>query len=202
MPSPVRNRAASQLCSSFVLVPFLLGCAVETVSLRSADAVGEPARNRTALRPAAVALQTDPSIASSSGPQQAAFMTEGSGTTVGYDVFGPEGPLASRTTFTPRPGSDFGRAAEDTVWIGRRETFGQAGGQDVTATSSIECPGLVHVLERISALNPGRLNVSGDFQTGDGARTPVSRWFYLSLFRARLWNGRLSRPSFRRRFGG
>jgi hypothetical protein len=161
MPSPVRNRAASQLCSSFVLVPFLLGCAVETVSLRSADAVGEPARNRTALRPAAVALQTDPSIASSSGPQQAAFMTEGSGTTVGYDVFGPEGPLASRTTFTPRPGSDFGRAAEDTVWIGRRETFGQAGGQDVTATSSIECPGLVHVLERISALNPGRLNVSG-----------------------------------------
>lgn len=106
-------------------------------------------------------------------------MTESSQTVVGYDAFGPDGPLAYRTTFTPKPGSDFGRPAEETVWVARRETFGSAGRQDVTVTSSIECPGLVHILERLSALNPGRFNLSGISKrpTGLGPQTRDSHTY-------------------------
>ena len=88
-------------------------------------------------------------------------MGEGSRTIVGYDAFGPEGPLFYRTTFTPRPGSDFQRPAGETVWFARRERFEPSGDRGVEITSSLECPGLLHVLERLSALDAGRFNVSG-----------------------------------------
>lgn len=110
---------------------------------------------------AVTAPQASTPVAPPTPPTQAAFMTEGSGTIVGYDAFGPEGPLVYRTTFTPRPGSDFQRPPSDTVWVARRERFEPEGLRGAEVTSSIECPALLYVLERVSELDPGRFRVFG-----------------------------------------
>lgn len=182
MPSPARNLAAVQLCASLVLLSPSSGCVkAEPASLTRAGTVGPSIASGTLPPPPILASQASPSTAPPTPPTQAAFMTEGSATVVGYDTFGPEGPLIYRTTFTPRPGPDFGRAAADTVWLGRRETFRPAGQRDVTITSSLECPGLIHVLERVSALDPGRFNVSGISRRPQGLG-PQSRDGYTYRF--------------------
>lgn len=162
MPSPVRSPARFHLCASLVLLPLSAGCAnAETIDIAPADSTDGSSIDREMRHdPRTTAPQTLPS-APPAPPAEAAFMTEGSGTIIGYDAFGPEGPLAYRTTFTPRPGSDFGRPPADTVWVARREKFGPEGRRDVKITSSLECPGLVHVLERVSAFDTGRFSVSG-----------------------------------------
>lgn len=153
MLSPARSLAAVQICVCLVLLLPLSAClGAETASLNRTGTVDSSTAGATLPSPPTRPVEP---------PTQAAFMTEGSATVVGYDVFGPEGLLVYRTTFTPRPGADFGSSATDTVWLGRRETFGPTGQRDVTTTSSLECPGIIIVLERVAALDTGRFNVSG-----------------------------------------
>ncbi|MFC0633649.1 hypothetical protein [Brevundimonas balnearis] len=94
-------------------------------------------------------------------PTRAAFLTPGSGRVVGYEAFDPEGVLVRRTTFTPTPGSDFGRAADERVWIARRQAVGADGRGTVEVTTSLECSTLVHALEQIANLDPGGFEVIG-----------------------------------------
>lgn len=162
MPSPVPNRTILQLCASLVLLSPSSACAgAEPSNPTRAETVGPGIAGGTLPTPAALSAQAAPPMTPTTPPTQAAFMTEGSATVVGYDTFGPEGSLAHRTTFTPRPAADFGRAAGETVWVGRHETFGPEGGRSVTITSSLDCPGLIYVLEQMSALEPGRFNLFG-----------------------------------------
>lgn len=160
MPYPVHNQSMVLLCASFVLLSMSPGCAsTETTGVVQVDAANEASIDEETGHDALIDLpQTPPPPAP---PIEAGFMTEGSITRVGYDAFGPEGPLAYRTTFTPRPGSDFGRTADDTVWLARREQFKPEGTREVMVTSSLECPGLVYVLEQVSAFDTGRFNISG-----------------------------------------
>lgn len=163
MPSPVHRRAMYQLCVSIALLPLSTGCAnVEARTLTRPYAPDGSSLNREVRHePLTIVPQSAPPVETPAHPTEAAFMVEGSRTVVGYDAFGPEGPLFYRTTFTPRPGSDFQRPAGETVWLARRERFEPQGNRSVEITSSLECPGLLYVLERVSALDAGRFDVSG-----------------------------------------
>lgn len=101
-----------------------------------------------------------PSVGNPAPPTQASFMTEGP-TTVGYDVFDAEGQLTYRVTFTPVPGSEFGRPPEERVWVARKVRFLPYAHRAVERTTSLECSGLPHVLERMAALEVGRFNIAG-----------------------------------------
>lgn len=183
MPSPVRNPAVVQICVGLILLMPLLGCATkEPAGLTRVDTAGTGIISGTLPAPSPPpASQAVQPVAPPTPPTQAAFMTEGSATVAGFDAFGPEGPLVYRTTFTPRPGPDFGGAAGETVWVGRRETFGPEGQRGVITTSSLKCPGLLYVLERISALDTGRFNLFGISRRPQGLG-PQSRDGYTYRF--------------------
>src|SRR5690606_37587612 len=135
-PSPVHSLATVRLWVGFILLPLASACAMaEPINLARADGAAPRIDSETPRVSSTLAARTAPPDPSPAPPTEAAFMTEGSARVVGYDAFGPEGPLAFRTTFTPRPGSDFARPAADTVWVGRREAFGPAGRRDVETTS-------------------------------------------------------------------
>lgn len=73
---------------------------------------------------------------------------------IGYDTLDADGVLIHRTTFTPQTW-DGGQ------WRAERENFDALAPRRLEATSTVECPGLRYVLERIAALDPGRFNVIG-----------------------------------------
>ena len=93
-------------------------------------------------------------------PNMMASVTEDA-RSLGYDTFDAEGRLISRVTFTAVPGSNHGRLSDEHVWEARRVTFSPEDNGVVEEATSLNCPGLAPVLERMARLDPGRFNVLG-----------------------------------------
>ena len=102
-------------------------------------------------------LQAPPAA---SPPAQEPAGTAETQLTLSYEA-SADGNLVHRTSFTPRPGSSPPGASGGAVWDARRVTFQAGGVQRVESASTIGCPNIRYVLERISSLDPGGFDVFG-----------------------------------------
>lgn len=107
-----------------------------------------------------VISQAAPSVGDPAPPTVTAALTDASRKS-GYDAFDPEGRLVFRVSFTPAQGSDHGRLPAERVWEARRVRFLPEADRAIEEATSLSCPGIAYVLERMAALDLGRFNIVG-----------------------------------------
>lgn len=104
-------------------------------------------------------LQEAPPVVDPAPPiAPARSMRQGS---LGYDTFDAEHRLMFRVTFTPVPGSDYGRPSDERVWEAERVRYLPVSDRMIETTTSLSCPGFIYVLEQMAALELGRFSVAG-----------------------------------------
>lgn len=111
-----------------------------------------------------VVLTTEPQVVSGVGdpapPTVAAYVTEDA-RSLGYDTFDADGNLVFRVTFTAVSGESHDRPASERVWEARRVRFLPELARAVDRTTSLECPGFLHILERLAEMEVGRFDIPG-----------------------------------------